>query len=97
MKIIDFYHFDSDPRFPPFLLYVRWKSGVTFVQRCFCDVYLSHCYMWSSRVIPIRLPFFELFQFRLFSFSYGLLMKIFQLITDSCTVHISKLFYFLDF
>ena len=23
--------------FPPFLLYVRWKSGVTFVRRCFCD------------------------------------------------------------
>ena len=32
-----FYHFDSDPRFPPFLQYVRWKSGVTFVRRCFCD------------------------------------------------------------
>ena len=28
---------DSDPRFPPFLLYVRWKSGVTFVRRCFRD------------------------------------------------------------
>ena len=37
MKIIHFYHFDSDPRFPPFLLYVRWKSGVTFVWRCFRD------------------------------------------------------------
>ena len=34
-----FYHFDSDPRFPPFLLYVKWKSGVTFVWRCFRDVY----------------------------------------------------------
>ena len=22
-----FYHFDSDPRFPPFLLYVRWNLG----------------------------------------------------------------------
>ena len=33
---IHLYHFDSDPRFPPFLLYVRWKSGVTFV--CFRDV-----------------------------------------------------------
>ena len=32
-----FYHFDSDPRFPPFLLYVTWKSGVTFVWRCFRD------------------------------------------------------------
>ena len=29
------YHFDSDPRFPPFLLYIKWKSGVTFVRRCF--------------------------------------------------------------
>ena len=38
MKIIHFYHFDSDPRFPPFLLYVRWKSGVTFVRRYFRDV-----------------------------------------------------------
>ena len=25
------------PDFPPFLLYVRWKSGVTFVRRCFRD------------------------------------------------------------
>ena len=37
LKIIHFYHFDSDPRFPQSLLYVRWKSGVTFVQRCFRD------------------------------------------------------------
>ena len=37
MIIIHFYHFDSDPRFPPFLLYVRWKSGVTFVRKCFRD------------------------------------------------------------
>ena len=37
LKIIHFYHFDSDPRFPPFLLYVRWKSGATFVRRCFHD------------------------------------------------------------
>ena len=36
-KFFTFYHFDSDPRFPPFLLYVRWKSGVTFVRRCFRD------------------------------------------------------------
>ena len=41
MKIINFYHFDSDPGFPPFLLYVRWKSGVTFVRRCFRDVLLK--------------------------------------------------------
>ena len=32
-----FYDFDPDPRFPPFLLYIRWKSGVTFVRRCFRD------------------------------------------------------------
>ena len=43
MKIIHFYHFDSDPRFLPFLLYVRWKSGVTFVRRCFRDVLVIRC------------------------------------------------------
>ena len=37
-KFLTFYHFNFDPRFPQFLLYVRWKSGVTFVRRCFCDV-----------------------------------------------------------
>ena len=37
-KFFSFYHFDSDPRYTPFLLYVRWKSGVTFVRRCFRDV-----------------------------------------------------------
>ena len=34
------YHFLSfytNPRFPPFLLYVMCKSGVTFVRRCFRD------------------------------------------------------------
>ena len=40
MKCFTFYHFDFDPRFPPFLLYVRWKSGVTFVRRCFHDVFV---------------------------------------------------------
>ena len=30
LKIITFYHFDTNPRFTPFLLYVRCKSGVTF-------------------------------------------------------------------
>ena len=34
---IENYHFESDPRFHPFLIYVRWKSGVTFVRRCFYD------------------------------------------------------------
>ena len=37
MKIITFYHFDFDPRFAQFSLYVRCKSGVTFVRRCFRD------------------------------------------------------------
>ena len=37
-----FLPFDSDPRFPQFLLYVRWKSGVTFVRRCFRDVMQRH-------------------------------------------------------
>ena len=40
MKIITFYHFDTDPRFSPFLLYVRCKPGVTFVRRCFRDAYI---------------------------------------------------------
>ena len=58
-----FYHFDSDPRFPHFLRYVRWKSGVTFVRRCFRDRFedgslvlivsvLAHCLLsttWCSR------------------------------------------------
>ena len=35
--MITFYHFDSNPRFPPFLLYVRCKFGITFVRRCFRD------------------------------------------------------------
>ena len=37
-KIINLHHFHFNPRLPLFLLYVRWKSGVTFVWRCFCDV-----------------------------------------------------------
>ena len=32
-----FLSFNTNPRFPPFLLYVRCKSGITFVRRCFCD------------------------------------------------------------
>ena len=42
LKITHFYHFDPNPRFPPFLLYVRWKSRVTFVRRCFRDVSMGH-------------------------------------------------------
>ena len=38
LKIITFYHIDSNPRFRQFLLYVRCKSGVTFVRICFRDV-----------------------------------------------------------
>ena len=41
IDIFTFYHFDSDPRFPPFLLYIRWRFGVTFIQRCFRDGCLS--------------------------------------------------------
>ena len=37
IEIFHLYHFDSDPRFPPVLLYVRWKSGVTFVRSSFRD------------------------------------------------------------
>ena len=37
IEIFHFCHFDSDPR-SPFLLHVSWKSGVTFVRRCFRDV-----------------------------------------------------------
>ena len=37
IEFFTFYHFDPDPRFPPFLLYVWWKSGVTFVRKCFRD------------------------------------------------------------
>ena len=44
LKIITFYQFDSDPRFPPFLVYVRWKSGVTFVLRCFRDDSMRFCH-----------------------------------------------------
>ena len=53
MKFFTFYHFDSDPRFPPFLLYVRWKSGVTFVRRCFRDVccLVSFCCMQDVSLV----------------------------------------------
>ena len=33
-----FFIFNTNPRFPPFLLYVRCKSGVTFIWRSFRDV-----------------------------------------------------------
>ena len=32
-----FFNFNTNSRFPPFLLYVRCKSGVTFIRRSFRD------------------------------------------------------------
>ena len=55
MKFFTFYHFDPDPRFPPFLLYVRWKSGVTFVRRCFRDANLHTLQKNSSSLIDLFL------------------------------------------
>ena len=52
-----FLSFDSDPRFPPILLYVRWKSGVTFVRRCFRDV--SHFGFKGGNlvlIVPVPVP-----------------------------------------
>ena len=43
-----FINFDSDPRFSPFLLYVRRKSGVNFVRRCFRDDCKSELKMSTS-------------------------------------------------
>ena len=45
-----FLSFYSHPRFPPFLLYVRWKSGVTFVRRCYRDVKVLKCHNISAIV-----------------------------------------------
>ena len=42
------------PDFPLFLLYVRWKSGVTFVRRCFRDVKPRPCNCLNSLRIFIR-------------------------------------------
>ena len=55
IEIIHFYHFDSVPRFPPFLLYVRWKSGVTFVRRCFRDECEGTIYLFGEKTkfIPL--------------------------------------------
>ena len=53
-NIEEFYLFDSDPRFYPFLLYVRCKSGVTFVRRCFRDVCISiHKAFTIDRIIVV--------------------------------------------
>ena len=50
-----FYCFNINPRFPPFLLYVMCKSGVTFVRRCFRDnnQYVRH---QKSRILEIYAP-----------------------------------------
>ena len=53
-----FFIFNTNPRFPPFLLYVRCKSGVTFIRRSFRDVV----------VFVIWYLFFFLFLFYLFFF-----------------------------
>ena len=62
-KLFTFYHFDFDPRFPPFLLYFRWKFGVTFVRRCFRDVCLDLFLMVKiirliSAFVVLSVPFF---------------------------------------
>ena len=54
LKIITFYHFDSDPRFPPFLLYVRWKSGVNFVWRCFRDDFIERPLSFEVKGMQIQ-------------------------------------------
>ena len=38
------------PDFPNFLLYVRWKSGVIFVRRCFRDVFDLSCFIDFKKV-----------------------------------------------
>ena len=41
------------PRVPPFLLNVRWKSGVTFVRICFRDEGLQYClHLLCVQMIP---------------------------------------------
>ena len=37
MEKLPLFYFKINPRFSPFLLYVRCKSGVTFVRSCFRD------------------------------------------------------------
>ena len=55
LKITTFYHFDTIPRFPPFLLYVRWISGVTFVWRCFRDVQPQEIALDLGRRVSVHL------------------------------------------
>ena len=45
-----FFIFNTNPKFPPFLLYVRCKSGVTFIRRSFRDGY-----KYTMRIIMLQL------------------------------------------
>ena len=56
MKITHLYNFDYDPRFPTFLLYVRWKSGVTFLQRCFRDANVDNVILSQEANGPHQSP-----------------------------------------
>ena len=56
-----FYHFDSGPRFPPFLLHVRWKSGVTFVRRCFRDELMKSLFEPRHETICLELKLLEVY------------------------------------
>ena len=51
MNIIHFFHFDSDPRFPPFYYMFGWKSGVTVVRRCFRDAMHTAC---MNSILQVR-------------------------------------------
>ena len=68
MKYITVYHFDINLSFPPFLLYFRCKSGVTFVRKCFRDApndsclkqYISliniiYCKFYGCKIVNIQM------------------------------------------
>ena len=57
LKFIIFCHFDTNPRFPPFLLYVRCKFGVTFVRRCFRDAEGSEAFRDQSVLRILKMTF----------------------------------------
>ena len=48
-----FFIFNTNPRFPPFLLYVRCKSGVTLVRRSFRD---ALCWVLGKQDIVDPVP-----------------------------------------
>ena len=63
-----FFIFNTNPRFPPFLLYVRCKSGVIFIRRSFRDAlgiqaaHVRHILSWrlgheniSVAILPLSL------------------------------------------